>query len=217
MEASSVSLGFPDPEQAGPNGLLAVGGDLAPETLIEAYSNGIFPWFGEHEPVLWWSPDPRMVLFPHEFHCSRRLARRLRQGRYAITHDRAFAEVIHACATHPRPGQQGTWIVPSMIRAYMRLHELGLAHSVEVWEKGHLVGGLYEVLLGRVFFAESMFSRVRDGSKMALAELCRQGISDAWALIDCQFYTKHLASLGAREIPRSRFLSIVRVATKKPG
>lgn len=136
-----MSVCFPDPESADARGLLAVGGNLEPETLVEAYSHGIFPWFGEHDPILWWSPDPRMVLFPHEFHCSRRLARRLRQGRYRITLDHAFEEVIHACATHPRPGQQGTWIVPSMRRAYVRLHERGIAHSVEVWEKGRLVGG----------------------------------------------------------------------------
>lgn len=201
---------FPDPSHANAEGLLAAGGNLEPDTLLAAYGQGVFPWYSEGQPVLWWSPDPRMVLFPAKFHCSKRLARRMRQNIYTVSFDEAFDDVIGACAMIPRQGEGGTWILPEMIHAYCRMHERGYAHSVEVWENhegtGELVGGLYGVLLNRVFFAESMFSRKTDASKIALAALCERALREGWALIDCQFHTDHLHSLGAREITRSAFL-----------
>ncbi len=187
-----------------PNGLLAVGGSLSPRMLLDAYSRGIFPWFSEHEPVMWWSPDPRMVLRPTDLHVSRSLARRLRRRDYAVRADTAFTEVMRACA-EPRPGQSGTWITRRMIAAYSRLHELGCAHSIETWMNGELAGGLYGVSIGRAFFGESMFTRITDASKIAFVTLVRQ--LEAWGvgLIDCQMRTPHLASLGAYEIPRAEF------------
>nr|VFJ53727.1 MAG: leucyl/phenylalanyl-tRNA--protein transferase [Candidatus Kentron sp. DK] len=201
---------FPDPIHAmtEPNGLLAMGGDLEPDRLLLAYRGGIFPWYSEGEPILWWSPDPRAVLFPEEIHLSRRLMRTLRQGHFQVTHNRCFADVVRGCAA-PRPESGGTWITGEMRRAYLRLHELGFAHSIECWREGELAGGLYGVALGEVFFAESMFTRVRDASKVALKALCRRG----YRLIDCQFLTGHLARLGAVEIPRDRFLTLVRKHT----
>lgn len=208
-----MAIEFPDPSLANEDGLLAVGGDLEPETLLAAYGKGIFPWFSEDSPILWWSPDPRMVLFPDQFHCSTRLSRRLRQPQYRFSWDEAFDAVIRTCAEIPRDGEKGTWILPEMLAAYVRLYEAGHAHSVEVWEGDELIGGLYGVLLfvqnRGIFFAESMFSRKRDGSKMALAKLVERGISEAWKLIDCQFHTGHLASLGAREIARDSFLTLL--------
>jgi leucyl/phenylalanyl-tRNA--protein transferase len=201
---------FPDPSLANEQGLLAVGGDLEPQTLLTAYSRGIFPWYSEGQPVLWWSPDPRMVLFPDEFHCSKRLARRLGQSRYRFSFNEAFSSVVQACAQVPRKGESGTWILPEMRAAYEKLHMLGHALSVEVWENDDLIGGLYGVLHRHVFFAESMFSRKTDASKMALATLVEQAIQQDWRLIDCQFHTEHLASLGAREISRAQFLSMIR-------
>ena len=201
---------FPDPSEANREGLLAMGGNLEPETLMAAYSAGIFPWYSEGQPILWWSPDPRMVLFPEEFHCSRRLARRLRQPRFRFTFDECFAQVIRACALTPRKDETGTWITGEMIAAYERLHQLGRAHSVEVWQGERLIGGLYGVLQAGIFFAESMFSRQTDGSKMAMARLVDMAIRRGWKLIDCQFQTPHLASLGAREISRSQFLDLLR-------
>ena len=192
---------FPDPDEADDNGLLAAGGDLSPQTLLAAYRKGIFPWYEADGPILWWSPDPRMVLFPDEFHCSRRLARRMRQGRFRLSTNEDFSGVIRACAQRP----EGTWIHPEMMLAYERLFGLGFAHSVEVWLGDALVGGLYGVKLGGVLFAESMFSRVTDASKAALAWLCAS--HPELRLIDCQFYTDHLASLGAREISRTEFLA----------
>ncbi len=206
-----MGMEFPDPETADAGGLLAVGGDLSPATLLAAYARGIFPWFGAGDPVLWWSPDPRMVLFPGDFHISRRLARRLRQGRFHITRNTAFTEVMRGCAA-PRPGQEGTWITAEMMRAYLRLHELGHAQSVEVWVRGQLGGGLYGVQMGRAFFAESMFSRETDASKAVLAHLVQEAGQGRWMFIDCQFHTDHLARLGAREIPRSEFLALLRQA-----
>jgi len=190
-----------------PNGLLAVGGDLSPERLLEAYRRGIFPWYSPGEPILWWSPDPRMVLFPDEFKVSRSLGKTLRQDWYEVRLDSAFREVIQACAETPRPGQHGTWIVPEMQAAYARLHELGLAHSVEVWASGELIGGLYGIALGRMFYGESMFSWRTDASKIATAHLARFLGSHGFGMIDCQMKTSHLASLGAREIPRSEFIA----------
>jgi len=200
---------FPDVSQANDEGLLAVGGDLRPETLLAAYGQGIFPWYAEHQPVLWWSPDPRMVLFPAEFHCSKRLARRMRQDVYSVSFDEAFDAVIQACAEIPRRGESGTWIFPEMVAAYSQLHQLGHAHSVEVWSGDDLVGGLYGVLLDKVFFAESMFSRSIDASKVALVVLCERALQQHWTLIDCQFYTEHLQSLGAREISRQDFITLI--------
>lgn len=201
---------FPDPSQANEEGLLAVGGDLEPETLLAAYAKGVFPWYAEGQPVLWWSPDPRMVLFPAEFYCSRRLARRMRQNSCSISFDEAFDQVIRLCAEIPRKGGSGTWILPEMIIAYRRMFTEGYAHSVEVWQRDKLVGGLYGVLHHGVFFAESMFSRETDASKMALAALCEQALKQGWKFIDCQFHTAHLQSLGAREIARDDFLRRIR-------
>ncbi len=209
-------IAFPDPSLADEQGLLAAGGNLEPDTLLAAYAKGIFPWYAEGQPVLWWSPDPRMVLFPDEFHCSKRLGRRMRQGLYSVSFDEAFGDVIQTCADIPRRGEDGTWILPEMIEAYKRLYQLGVAHSVEVWEGDTLAGGLYGVLQKRIFFAESMFSRKIDASKCAIASLCERGLRDGWTLIDCQFYTDHLHSLGAREISRSDFLQYVSIDLNKP-
>lgn len=200
---------FPDPVEADKYGLLAVGGDLGLETLLKAYSKGIFPWYSEGQPILWWSPDPRMVLFPAEFHCSRRLARRISQGIYTVTVDQAFDDVIRWCADAPRKGGRGTWILPEMISAYSDMFEAGYAHPIEVWSDRDLVGGIYGVLYDGVFFAESMFSRKVDASKVALAILCEHALNRGWKVIDCQFYTGHLQSLGAREISRQAFLDII--------
>lgn len=207
---------FPDVARAlrRPNGLLCAGSDLSPPHLLDAYRHGIFPWFSEGEPILWWSPDPRMVLFPEELKISRSLARTLRRGQYEIRLDTAFAEVIHACSL-PRPGQEGTWITPQMQEAYIRLHALGYAHSVETWIDGTLAGGLYGMALGRAYYGESMFSRVTDASKIALAHLARHLERLGFAVIDCQMKTAHLASLGAREIRRSELLRGLAVWTNE--
>ena len=208
-------LVFPDPEEAGPEGLLAVGGDLRPERLLLAYSEGIFPWYDE-PPILWFSPDPRLVLLPKELRVSRRLRRTLRQGRFELRFDTAFDAVIRACAETERPGQDGTWINPEMIDAYCELHRLGFAHSSEAWCEGELAGGVYGLSIGRGFFGESMFFRRRDASKAALVALVWQ--LDAWGLdlLDCQLPNPHLLSLGAREWPRSRFLAWLRDAVRAP-
>lgn len=197
---------FPPLEQAlrRPNGLLAAGGDLSLDRLIRAYRAGIFPWYSEGEPILWWSPDPRMVLFPAEFQLGRSLRKTLRKGRFSVTADRAFKQVIEGCR-RPRPGQDGTWITADIKRAYCALHQSGLAHSVETWLDGDLVGGLYGVAIGRAFFGESMFSRVTDASKVALAHLVPQLERCGFGLIDCQMRTPLLAAFGAREIPRREF------------
>ena len=200
---------FPDPCMANEEGLLAAGGDLQPDTLLAAYANGIFPWYAEDQPILWWSPDPRMVLFPAEFHCSKRLARRMRQDIYSVSYNQAFDAVMNTCAEIPRKGEDGTWILPEMIAAYGRLHQLGHAHSFEVWQGSELVGGLYGVWVNQVFFAESMFSRKIDASKIAIAALCEHALQYGWRLIDCQFHTSHLQSLGGREISRNDFLHII--------
>ena len=188
-----------------PDGLLCAGGDLSPARLLEAYRRGIFPWFSEGQPILWWSPDPRTVLYPAEFKVSRSLAKTIRNRGFAVTVDRAFAEVMARCADE-RLRPEGTWISPQMRAAYQRLHELGLAHSYETWDGDRLVGGLYGVALGSVFFGESMFSLERDASKVALAELVRAMIERNGRLIDCQVASAHLESLGARSIPRSQFV-----------
>jgi leucyl/phenylalanyl-tRNA--protein transferase len=187
-----------------PNGLLAAGGELSSERLLEAYRRGIFPWFSEGDPILWWSPDPRMVLFPGELRISRSLAKTLRNRRYEVRFDSAFDEVIAGCAA-PRSREAGTWITDEMISAYRGLHALGWAHSAETWIDGALAGGLYGVAVGQVFFGESMFSRSTDASKIALVALVAHLKSADFRLIDCQMRTRHLESLGAREIPRRRF------------
>jgi leucyl/phenylalanyl-tRNA--protein transferase len=200
------TLAFPPPEEAEPSGLLAVGGDLTSERLLLAYAMGIFPWYTDDTPILWFSPDPRGVLAPDSLVVHRSLARRVRSGCFEVTLDRAFGDVIRGCASAPRDGQQGTWITEDMIAAYERLHGLGFAHSVEAWNDGTLVGGLYGVSLGTAFFGESMFSRERDASKVALVHLVRQLGRWGFGLIDCQVRNDHLASLGAEQWPRQRFL-----------
>jgi leucyl/phenylalanyl-tRNA--protein transferase len=197
-------------------GLLAIGGDLSAPRLLEAYRHGIFPWGTVEGQPLWYSPDPRMVLLPEEFRLSRSLRRRLRSGAYEVRFDSDFAGVIANCAATPRPGQDGTWITPDMLAAYRNLHELGWAHSVETYVEGDLVGGLYGLVIGRMFYGESMFARRRDASKVAFAHLIRQLSADNVALIDCQMRTEHLASLGGREIPRAEFLARLRALTSDP-
>ncbi len=208
---------FPPLSQASPEGLLAVGGDLSPRRLKAAYRRGIFPWYSEDQPILWWAPDPRAVLFPERLHLSRSLRRTLRRGRFRVTLDRAFGEVIRRCAA-PRPGQAGTWITPAMQAAYAALHREGYAHSVEVWEDDRLAGGLYGVALGRVFFGESMFHQRPDASKVALAVLARQLAAWGYRAIDCQLPSEHLSRLGAELIPRARFVRLIGPpAEDRPG
>ncbi len=199
-------LDFPAVETAlhEPNGLLCAGGDLAPASILKAYSRGIFPWYSEGQPILWWSPDPRMVLFPDEFKVSKSLAKTARSGKFEIRMDTAFANVMAGCAA-PRTPDGGTWIVEDMQAAYTRLHRLGFAHSVESWRDGALVGGLYGIALGRMFYGESMFARVTDASKVALLALVEKLKRDGFELIDCQQETRHLASFGARPIARKEF------------
>ena len=199
---------FPPLERAllDPPGLLAAGGDLSSERLLAAYRRGIFPWYSPGQPVLWWSPDPREVLFPKEFHCSRSLARTLRRRGFECSMDQDFAAVIDACAA-PRAHSPGTWITPPMRSAYCLLHARGAAHSLEVRRAGQLVGGLYGLRIGRVFCGESMFSREADASKAALEALVRMSLADGTVLIDCQMPSPHLRSLGSRPIPRAEFLS----------
>jgi len=199
---------FPPVDHAEKSGLLAVGGDLSPERLLAAYREGIFPWYGDGEPILWWSPDPRFVLFPDELRISRSMRQFLKKGLVRITVDRAFPEVISACR-RPRPGQDGTWITPEMRAAYCALHDLGYAHSVEVWQGDVLAGGLYGVSLGRAFFGESMFSEAPNASKAALITLVRHLKERGFDLIDCQVETAHLAGLGARPIPRRDFCALL--------
>jgi len=198
---------FPPVETAltEPNGLLCAGLDLSPGRILDAYREGIFPWFSPGEPVLWWSPDPRMVLTPTEVKISRSLRQRMKRGGYEIRVDTHFREVMLACAA-PREGQSGTWIGSAMLDAYSRLHEMGYAHSVETWMDGELAGGLYGMAIGRMFYGESMFSRQTDASKLALAHLCRQLEAWSFGLIDCQMETAHLAAMGARLMPRNRFI-----------
>lgn len=218
----TAELTFPPADTAltEPNGLLAAGGDLSPARLLAAYRRGIFPWFSEHEPLLWWSPDPRMVLIPDELRITRSLAKTLRNADYAVKLDTAFDQVIAACAAMPRAGQHGTWITAAMRTAYGRLHALGHAHSVETWRAGKLVGGLYGVAIGRAFFGESMFSHLTDASKIALAHTCRFLGARGFGIIDCQMETAHLHSLGARPLPRREYLARIGMlvaAAEPPG
>jgi leucyl/phenylalanyl-tRNA--protein transferase len=209
---------FPPLESAlaEPNGLLAAGGDLSPQRLIAAYTRGIFPWFSDGDPILWWSPDPRMVLLPQNLKLQRSLLKVLRNRPYEIRIDTAFTEVMKNCAA-PRDGQRGTWIVEEMQMAYKALHNLGYAHSIETWIDGELAGGLYGVAIGRAFFGESMFSRHKDASKIALAHLCPLLLSKGFGIIDCQMETSHLASLGAHPIPRSEFAARLAELTSQGG
>jgi len=194
-------------------GLLAVGGDLGPDRLLDAYRHGIFPWGTVEGHPLWYSLDPRMVLFPAEFRLTRSLRKTLRSGRFSVRFDHDFAGVMAGCAGTPRPGQDGTWISPDMVNAYRRLHELGWAHSVETYDEGGLVGGLYGLAIGRMFYGESMFARRSDASKVAFAHLIRYLEAYQFGMIDCQMRTEHLASLGGREIPRADFLERLRDLT----
>ena len=201
---------FPPVERAPAEGPLMAGGDLSPERLLAGYAHGIFPWYGEDSPILWWSPDPRCVLIPSKLHLGERLRRTLRSGRFTFSVDTCFERVISACAETSRPGQDGTWIVPEMLHAYVRLHGLGFAHSIEVWEQGELAGGLYGVLLGRAFFGESMFHTRPDASKAAVVWLTAWLSELGVELVDCQQTTPHMLRLGAEEMPRTEFLARLR-------
>lgn len=212
----SSSLTFPPAHLAITEGLLAIGGDLSLERLVLAYSQGIFPWYAEDDPILWWSPDPRLVLYPRELHVSRSLGRLIRRRPFTITLDRAFGRVIRACAGNRGPDHAGTWIVAEMIAAYERLHAAGLAHSVEAWTGETLAGGLYGVSLGGAFFGESMFTRESNASKAALVRLVAMLRQAGFTLIDCQVATAHLTRFGAREVPRPRFLKDLQKALRKP-
>jgi len=209
---------FPPPREAltEPNGLLAAGGDLTPQRLLAAYRRGIFPWYEEGQPILWWSPNPRAVLELDGLKISRSLKRSINKGGFEIRTDTAFAAVIAACAA-PRRYTGSTWITADMTRAYVRLHEIGWAHSFETWREGELVGGLYGVAIGRVFFGESMFARVADASKVALAQLVEQLRARGFALVDCQVGSQHMRSLGAHDIPRDEFLGRLDALCEPPG
>ncbi|MEW5789885.1 MAG: leucyl/phenylalanyl-tRNA--protein transferase [Pseudomonadota bacterium] len=217
LTPGAANLAFPDPRHA-PHNLVAVGGDLRPERLLQGYRQGIFPWYSPGDPILWWSPDPRGVLLPNEAHVARSLRKTFRRHRGGLrfAFDSAFGEVLQACAA-PRAREAGTWITPEMAAAYLALHRLGHAHSLELWAGSALVGGLYGVALGGVFYGESMFSRITDASKLVLVMLARQLAAWDFALIDTQFLTPHLASMGAREIPRELFLDLLPMALELPG
>ena len=212
------SGGFPDINLAmkEPNGLLAVGGNLTPKRLVDAYKKGIFPWYTEGQPILWWAPDPRSVLFPDKLNISRSTIKKIRQDKYHITVDRAFKQVITQCAA-PRSDGNGTWLTSQMIDAYSNLHELGYAHSAECWLDGELVGGLYGVSIGRVFFGESMYSRNSDASKIAFIYLATQLKEWGYAMIDCQVHSNYLQSLGASVIPRQEYINLINHWTKLPA
>ncbi len=217
LAARRLAAGFPPIEQAlrEPDGLLAVGGDLEPARILEAYRRGIFPWFGPGQPILWWSPNPRTVLVPSELHVSRSLRRALAQTPFRITFDTAFARVLAACAA-PRRDQDGTWLTTEMQAAFRRLHAAGYAHSVEAWQGSELAGGLYGLCIGRVFFGESMFTRYTDASKIAFVHLIRALDAAGFALVDCQVHTRHLESLGARPLPRADFAATLAVCCSIP-
>lgn len=206
------NFAFPSPEKADRNGIVAVGGDLAPERLLNAYAGGIFPWFSDGEPILWWSPPIRMVLFPDELHVSKSMKKLLERNPpwFRLTVDRHFRQVIENCRAIPRKDQPGTWITNEMCEAYIGLHELGFCHSVEVWQEEQLVGGLYGLSLGKCFFGESMFSKVRNASKFAFIKLAQQLLKMEFIMLDCQVPSPHLQTLGAREIPRREFLALLK-------
>ncbi|MBB1521480.1 leucyl/phenylalanyl-tRNA--protein transferase [Aquipseudomonas guryensis] len=212
------TLDFPPLDKAlrEPNGLLAAGGDLSPARLVAAYRHGCFPWYSQGQPLLWWSPDPRTVLFPDEFHLSRSLAKLIRQQRFTVSFDRDFAAIIQACAA-PRAYADGTWITKEMQNAYLHLHRQGIAHSVEVWENGQLVGGLYGLAMGQLFFGESMFSHTDNASKVGFATLVGKLREWGFVLIDCQMPTQHLHSFGARAIARSEFATYLQRHLDQPN
>jgi leucyl/phenylalanyl-tRNA--protein transferase len=214
----SRSPRFPDTRQAlrEPNGLLALGGNLSSSTLLEAYRRGIFPWYSEGQPLLWWSPNPRMVIYPDEVHISKSLSKFQKKKPFSLSLDRAFREVIQACANSPRLDQDGTWISDEMMQAYIELHHQGHAHSIEVWRGEDLVGGLYGIAIGHCFFGESMFSHAANASKVAFVSLCQQFQRWQFPMIDCQVYSEHLASLGAREIDREPFEQSLAKAVNEP-
>lgn len=217
LSTNTTDLRFPPVDSASPEGLLAVGGDLRSERLLEAYRHGIFPWYEEDQPILWWSPDPRAVLFPDKLHVPRSLDKTIRRGHFTLTLDTCFRAVMMECAG-PRPQypEGGTWITPAMIEAYTRLHEQGYAHSIETWQEGKLVGGLYGVAIGGAFFGESMFSRATDASKVALVSLVRQLRAWGFKIFDCQQASPHVIALGAEEISRREFLEHLNAALKLP-
>ena len=200
-----------------PNGLLAAGGELTPGRLLDAYRSGIFPWYSDGQPVLWWSPDPRMIVVPQRFSPKRSLAKVLRNKAYEVRCDSAFELVMRACANAPRDGQNGTWITEEMIAAYVRLHQAGYAHSIETWIDGELAGGLYGIAIGCMFYGESMFSHSTDASKIAFAHLCAFLAEQECGMIDCQMNTDHLASLGGQEIPRTQFVRELATFTRAPA
>ena len=212
MYQLSKSIWFPSHEQSDKNGLIAVGGDLSEERLLHAYRSGIFPWFNEGQPLLWWSPDPRMILFPKKFKVSKSLKKTIFKNKYSITYNKSFEEVINCCSKIKREGQQGTWITKNMITAYLQLHKNGYAQSIEVWSDNQLIGGLYGVDLKekKIFCGESMFSKKNDASKIAFYYLVKSIQAKKYKLIDCQMYTPHLESLGAQEIPRNEFLKYLK-------
>ncbi len=213
----SEDIIFPPPELSEKDGLLAVGGDLSEERLLLAYSMGIFPWYDDDSPILWWSPDPRLVLLPGELKVARSLRQTVKKGVYRVTMDTAFEEVVRACASVHRGQDGGTWITGEMIDAYVQLHNSGFAHSVESWKEMELAGGLYGISLGGAFFGESMFTRKPDASKVAFVGLVRKLTDWNFTLIDCQVKTQHLANFGAREIPRTQFMKMLRQALDLPG
>ena len=213
---SASQIDFPSPHLAHPDGLLAIGGDLSVPRLLQAYRMGIFPWYSESEPILWWSPDPRMVLLPQELHIARTLKKTIKQNIFVITADKAFEEVIEHCAAIRQQRNEGTWIVTDMIQAYTKLHQQGFAHSVEAWHNGKLAGGLYGVSLGKCFFGESMFTKMTSASKVAFVTLVNYLEANAFELIDCQVTTDHLKRFGAREISRRRFLKLLEHSLQFP-
>ncbi|MCX4193255.1 leucyl/phenylalanyl-tRNA--protein transferase [Methylophaga sp. OBS1] len=219
--AATTQSRFPPVEQATEHGLLAAGGDLSAERLLDAYRHGIFPWFNKNDPILWWCPDPRMVLYTNRVHISKSLKRQLRKQDITVTLDTAFEQVMHACsaprANQPLDPDNRTWIHEEMIKAYSELHSLGYAHSVECWQQNRLVGGLYGVAIGKAFFGESMFSFVTDSSKIALVALCQQLKRWDMPVIDCQIYSDHLARMGAEEIPREVFLGQLQQLCYQPA
>jgi leucyl/phenylalanyl-tRNA--protein transferase len=201
---------FPPVEDATPEGVLAVGGNLSPGMLLSAYSQGIFPWYTDGEPILWWSPDPRFVLFPDELHVSKSMKKALRKGGFNYSLDRCFEQIIRGCRTVPRHDQNGTWITGEMLEAYTELHHLGYAHSIEVWREGQLAGGMYGVSLGCCFFGESMYSLVPNASKAALIRFIGLMRSKGFTMLDCQVHSEHLSTLGARMIPRREFMRLLK-------
>jgi len=207
---------FPHPKYASEEGLLAIGGDLSTERILFAYEHGIFPWYNPGEPILWWSPNPRFILLPSEIKVSKSMRQVQRKGIFKVSFDQAFEEVIRNCSTTPRKGQAGTWLTDEMIAAYIELHHQGFAHSVETWEEGKLVGGLYGLSLGKCFFGESMFAKTSNASKIALIHLAKTLEEKGFSMIDCQSETKHLRSMGAKFIPRNDFLEHLEQNKKEP-